>query len=95
MKISALLQHRQVLAFLTENNLTPPTIPSGCNTVYKDMVLANGHAAICVNQTGFTPEQRDNEEEVNGLLLFICDQSATETVKAQMRQWLDDFMEKP
>lgn len=48
-----------------------PAIPQGCNTVSFPFTCAGGARALAVNQTGFAPEQRDDEREVNGCMLFI------------------------
>jgi hypothetical protein len=91
MKIAALLQHRQVLAFLTENKLEAPAIPPGCNTIWQDLTLPDGRHAIVINQSGFTPTAADNEEEVNGLLLFIADEPPTPAIRDELHRWVENF----
>lgn len=93
MKIAALLNHRQVLAFLAENGLEAPTIPEGCNTFYRDITLPDGRHAILLNQAGFTPTAADNEEECNGLSLFIADEPPTPAIKATLWTWMEEQLE--
>lgn len=95
MKIAALLIHRQVLAFLAENGLEAPAIPSGANSIWKDITLADGRHAVVLNQTGFSPEASDNEEEVNGLSLFILDEPPTPEGKAELLNWMDTQLTPP
>ena len=90
MKLAALLIHRQVLAFLTENGLEPPAIPPGCNSIWRDITLADGRHAVVLNQTGFSPEATDNEEECNGLSLFILDEEPTPEGKAGLLNWMEE-----
>ena len=92
MKIAALTQHRQVLAFLTENNLTAPVIPAGCNTFYQPLTLTDGRHAVVINQRGFSPTAADNEEECNGLTLFILDESPTEQGRTALLRWVENFI---
>lgn len=95
MKLAAILIHRQVLAFLAENSLEPPTIPPGCNSVWRDITLADGRHAVVLNQTGFSPEAADNEEECNGLSLFILDEPPTPQGKRQLLEWMDEQLAPP
>lgn len=90
MKIAALLQHRQVLAFLAEHGLEAPAIPPGCNTIWKSLTLPDGRHAVILNQSGFTPTAEDNEEEVNGLILFIADEPPTPAIRDQLHRWVDE-----
>jgi hypothetical protein len=95
MNISALLQHRQVLAFLAEHGLDTPAIPPGCNTIWKPLTLPDGRHAVVINQSGFTPSSADNEEEVNGLLLFIADEPPTDFIRDQLHSWVESQLDGP
>jgi hypothetical protein len=95
MKIAALIQHRQVLDFLAENHLEAPSIPEGCNTFYRDLTLPDGRHAIILNQSGFTPTAEDNEEECNGLSLFIADEPPTPAIKAALWEWFEKQLDNP
>lgn len=90
MKIAALLLHRQVLAFLAENGLEAPAIPLDCNSIWRDLTLADGRHAVVLNQKGFTPAASDNEEECNGLSLFILDEPPTAEGKRDLLQWMEE-----
>ena len=90
MKIASLLIHRQVLAFLTENGLEAPTIPPGYNSIWRDITLADGRHAVVLNQTGFTPKATDNEEECNGLSLYILDEPPTPEGKTSLLNWMEE-----
>lgn len=92
MKITALLNHRQCLAFLSGNNLDYPTIPSGCNTIWRDLVLADDRHAVIVNQTGFRPMASDNEEQVNGLSLYIADEPPSPRVRRKLQEWIEAML---
>jgi hypothetical protein len=92
MKIAALLHHRQCLAFLSENNLEAPTIPSGCNTIWRDLVLADDRHAVIVNQTGFKPMASDNEEQVNGLSLYIADEPPSPSARRKLHEWIEAML---
>lgn len=89
MKIAALINHRQVLALLTENSLAAPTIPAGCNTYYQPVTLADGRHAVVINQRGFTPTAADNEEECNGLSIFILDEPPTDQGRIALLRWVE------
>lgn len=90
MKIAALLQHRKVLDFLAENNLQAPAIPLDANTVWRDLTLADGRHAVVLNQKGFNPTAADDEEECNGLSLYILDEPPTAEGKRELLQWMED-----
>lgn len=95
MKIAALLDHRQVLSFLSDNNLEAPAIPKGCNTIWQPIVLPDGHHAMVVNQRGFSPTAQDNEEEVNGLTLFIAVEPPTATTKTTLHDLVRQYLDSP
>lgn len=88
MQIATITGHRQCLAFLAKNNIDAPTIPFGCNTVLKSFIIADGRHAVAVNQTGFTPIASDNEEQINGLVIFIADEKPTPSIERRLRDWI-------
>lgn len=88
-KIGVILDHRQCLEILADNSLEAPKIPVGCNTVRKSFALADGRHAVIVNQKGFSPNASDNEEQINGLSLFIAIEPPTPSIERQLHDWVE------
>lgn len=72
-RITAVLDHATACDVLSVAGVAIPAIPPGCNTVDMPFTTAAGKRALAVNQLGFRPEARDNEHEVNGLMVLILD----------------------
>lgn len=69
--VRIIMSHADALAKLAADGYLHPRIPDGCNTstwYYQDR---DGHQCLVANQRGFTRELQDDEEEVNGLGVFI------------------------
>lgn len=79
-KIGIILDHKEALAIYTASGHDYPTIPDGCNTLEKSFRTPDGKHALLVNQRGFSPIASDNEEEVNGCLVFICTEDCEEAL---------------
>ena len=65
------LSHRDALSHILAAGVIPAKIPDGCNTVKQDIVLSTGESALAVCQAGFAPTATDNENEVNGWMLYV------------------------
>lgn len=72
MRVLAALNHADALAILRDAGVSAPAMAAGKNTVWKHFRTVDGLPAIAVNQSGFARELKDNEEEVNGLCVFIA-----------------------
>jgi len=91
MRVLAALNHADALAILRDAGVSAPAIPPGKNTVWKHFRTNDGHPAVAVNQTGFARELEDNEEEVNGLCVFIApdnDPGASDALEAHIMEQL-------
>jgi hypothetical protein len=71
--IRAILETDKVLALLDSEGIIPPVIPIGCNTIEAECII-RGRAALIIGQSGFVADDREAPgDEVNGLMLLICD----------------------
>lgn len=91
MNIKPILEQREVETWLEVKGIKAPTIPSYSNTAYSIGELDKQTYAV-VNQTGNEQRLEDNEQEVNGLTLFLVD---TIGIKKEFEAWLRDFLELP
>src|SRR5262245_33400885 len=74
-RILIISEHSEALKALRAAGLECPTIPSGCNTVLFPFTTKGGARALAINQKGFIPVASDNEQEVNGCLLYVLGES--------------------
>lgn len=70
--IIAIQNHHLAVREFREAGHGYPTIPAGKNTIWHHFVTRHGHHAVIVNQTGFVPTKKDNEERVNGCIIFFA-----------------------
>lgn len=69
--IRAVLDDATAFDILAGAGATPPEIPPGCNTVSLHFTDAAGRACLYVGQRGFARTREDNEQPVNGAVVFI------------------------
>lgn len=72
MKIGVTIKNDESLRILKDAGVKPPRIPKGKNTSWKHFRTKDGSQAVVVNQCGGVPTAEDNEEEVNGLSVFVA-----------------------
>ena len=72
MKVGIELDHEKALRILTDAGGSLPSVPPGCNTALTAFATVDGLPAVAVNQSGFAPHRSDNEEQVNGLSVFVA-----------------------
>lgn len=89
--VRIIMSHADALAKLAADGYLPPRIPEGCNTstwYYQDR---DGHQCLVANQRGFTRELQDDEEEVNGLGVFILLDPTVDLIdaRAKLRRYFD------
>jgi hypothetical protein len=94
-KIAAILDHDQALWLYRQAGHDYPTIPKGCNTFTHHFTTAEGHPAVIINQTGFTRELTDNEQQVNGCTVYMVEDGTEEDLAREaMDRFLDEILGK-
>jgi hypothetical protein len=77
--------HSDADRILEESGWKIPEIPDGCNTALFYFETKDGLQALAINQRGFAPLAKDNEQEVNGCTVMICLDRKLDLIDARAR----------
>lgn len=95
-KIVAILNHHVAVRTFKEAGYDYPTIPTGKNTIWHHFVTRYGHHAVILNETGHVPTAEDNEEPVNGCIIFFADNPIdSQTARDSLEKFIRDMIEIP
>jgi len=74
-RVLIISSHKEAVEALNAAGFPCPTIPTGCNTAIFRFTSAGGARALAVNQKGFQRITADDEQEVNGCMVFVLGES--------------------